>query len=333
MVRALQWCHSKGVVHRDVKPDNFLLAEAADDTTVKVADFGLSCRATGPEGVVHSPGCGTPHFVAPEMYTPPYTKAVDVWSLGVSLYLMLSGTLPFGHNLYQREEIAFAVRYDELRFEDAVWGDVSPHAKELIAGLLERDVTKRYTLEQVAAHPLLNGHAPHTALSRATITSLLSYHENNLFRRQALGMAAEKLSAAAVAQLRDAFLAIDVNGDGRVTAQEMATAVAGLGLADSELRTLLGQIGEGGAISWPEFLHATTERILLHHQAAIWDVFQHLDLSGDDQISADELRKAGGMLGQEPFAQLERYIAEADLVSGISCFGERGKRPTPTRYI
>ena len=318
MVRGVMWCHSKGVIHRDIKPENFLLADADDNTTVKVADFGLSCRGVGPDiRVDFGAACGTPHFIAPEMYQQPripYTKAVDAWSLGVCLYLMLSGTLPFGADFYRVEDISYTVLHDELRFEEASWGTMSSLPRELIAGLLERDVSKRYTLEQVAAHPWLNGHASHAALDRATITALTTYQANNCFKRQALELASEQLTAVDVAALRNTFFAIDANGDGRVTAREMAAAVAGLGFANDELRTLLGQIGNG-ALSWPEFLHATAERILQHHQAAIWAVFRQLDFSGDDQISADELRKAGGALGQEEFAQLERFIAEADLVS------------------
>jgi serine/threonine protein kinase len=89
---AVAYCHENSVVHRDIKPDNLLLQ---DEGKVKLCDFGVS-RIMKPE-VLFEDAAGTPAFMAPEVLdkVPHLGWPIDVWSLGVLLYIMLCGKLPF----------------------------------------------------------------------------------------------------------------------------------------------------------------------------------------------------------------------------------------------
>jgi calcium-dependent protein kinase len=78
----------------DIKPENFLLFKEQDDSYIKLIDFGLAKRVSKNE-VMNAPN-GTPYYIAPEVLKGSYTTQCDNWSMGVVLYIMLSGKPPFG---------------------------------------------------------------------------------------------------------------------------------------------------------------------------------------------------------------------------------------------
>jgi serine/threonine protein kinase len=97
IVNALQYMKDRGIIHRDLKLENVLLVDGNDQSDVKIADFGLS-SLTGPNQDSHE-RLGTLHYTAPEILSgKPYDASVDVWSLGVITYALLSGTFPFDSN-------------------------------------------------------------------------------------------------------------------------------------------------------------------------------------------------------------------------------------------
>lgn len=147
MLRSMQYCHQKRIVHRDLKPENILLQSPRCDSTLKIADFGLARK-------VHTPNslrtlCGTPAYVAPEVLDEElggYDVAVDMWSLGVILYIMLGGYLPFDDT--DQLELYEQILDGDFDFEEKFWGPVSQDAKDLISGLLTVDAKKRLTADQ-----------------------------------------------------------------------------------------------------------------------------------------------------------------------------------------
>lgn len=91
---ALYYLHSYGIVHRDIKLDNILMTDESENSDVKIVDFGLS-KMIGPNELCNEP-FGTFGYVAPEVLTKtPYDKKVDIWSLGVVAYILLTGRSPF----------------------------------------------------------------------------------------------------------------------------------------------------------------------------------------------------------------------------------------------
>jgi phosphorylase kinase gamma subunit/serine/threonine-protein kinase Chk2/calcium/calmodulin-dependent protein kinase I len=100
ILSAVQYLHAKQIIHRDLKPENILLVDANDDTDIKITDFGLAKKANH-DGL--KTFCGTPQYFAPEVLKRKgstlgigrYGTSADMWSLGVVLYILLSGTFPF----------------------------------------------------------------------------------------------------------------------------------------------------------------------------------------------------------------------------------------------
>uniref|UniRef100_A0ACD5YVZ5 Uncharacterized protein n=1 Tax=Avena sativa TaxID=4498 RepID=A0ACD5YVZ5_AVESA len=145
---ALAACHRRGVAHRDVKPDNLLFDAATG--ALRLGDFG-SAEWFG-DGRTMSGLVGTPYYVAPEVVAGrEYGEKVDVWSAGVVLYLMLSGSVPFYGAT--APEIFEAVLRGTLRFPPRAFASVSPEAKDLLRRMLCRDVSRRVSAEQVLRHP------------------------------------------------------------------------------------------------------------------------------------------------------------------------------------
>ena len=96
ILSGLKYMHDQNIAHRDLKPENLLLAKLDDDVSVKIADFGFASFRKG--GVGMETQCGTPNYVAPEILQGggDYSKAVDMWSMGVIIYIILGG-YPVGY--------------------------------------------------------------------------------------------------------------------------------------------------------------------------------------------------------------------------------------------
>jgi len=158
VVSAVEYLHENGIAHRDLKPENLLVEGEEEDSIVKIADFGFAKSFGGETGEKLMTSCGSPGYVAPEILTAEsYDKSVDMWSVGVILYILLSGYPPFYADsapaLFKK---IMDVKYD---FDDSVWDDISDTAKDLIRNLLVKDPAKRYTAQQCLAHPWITGKA------------------------------------------------------------------------------------------------------------------------------------------------------------------------------
>jgi serine/threonine protein kinase len=128
---ALYYMHNFGIAHRDIKPENILMIDNSDDADIKIVDFGLA-KTLGPTELSNE-AFGTLCYVAPEiLLQKSYDKSVDLWSLGVMIHLMLSGTLPFDSE--DDREIARKTIYQDVTFSNPVWTEISVQAKDLIQG-------------------------------------------------------------------------------------------------------------------------------------------------------------------------------------------------------
>lgn len=147
LLDAVGHCHKQGIFHRDLKPENVLLSS---NGTVKLSDFGL--------GVLPNPGgsedllrttCGTPNYVAPEVLAKKGYRGgpADVWSLGVVLYVMVAGCLPFDED----DLVALFGKISKAEYEVPPW--LSKDAVHLLGCMLNPDPDARLTIEQMWAHP------------------------------------------------------------------------------------------------------------------------------------------------------------------------------------
>lgn len=113
LATALFYLHSYGIAHRDIKPENVLLIDESEDSDVKIVDFGLS-KMVGPNENCTEP-FGTLSYVAPEVLEQkPYDKSVDIWSLGVVSYLLLSGRLPFDDE-DEKQIFKYFIYFNEIK--------------------------------------------------------------------------------------------------------------------------------------------------------------------------------------------------------------------------
>jgi hypothetical protein len=126
---SVYYLHSYGIAHRDLKPENILMTNLTDEADIRLLDFGLS-KIIGPNETCSEP-YGTLSYVAPEvLLEKPYTKAVDLWSIGITTYLLLAGCLPFDHETSERE-IARQTIHDPVRW-GSIWKKLSNEAKSFV---------------------------------------------------------------------------------------------------------------------------------------------------------------------------------------------------------
>ncbi|SMQ52564.1 unnamed protein product [Zymoseptoria tritici ST99CH_1A5] len=156
LFQGLKYLHERNIVHRDIKPENILLLDK--ELNVKVADFGLA-KIIGEESFTTTL-CGTPSYVAPEILEQTnrrrYTRAVDVWSLGVVLYICLCGFPPFSDELYSAENpytLSQQIKMGRFDYPSPYWDSVGDPALDLIDRMLTVDVEKRITIDECLEHP------------------------------------------------------------------------------------------------------------------------------------------------------------------------------------
>jgi 5'-AMP-activated protein kinase catalytic alpha subunit len=152
IVAGVEHCHERGLAHRDLKPENIFMDANKD---VKIGDFGLSAEMS--PGALLTDSCGSPNYAAPELlqkgcqYEGP---EVDVWAMGVILYALLCGSLPF-------DAIGHAELFRKIKKGSySLPGHLSPEAADLIRSILVVDPTKRARISEIWNHPWFQKNLP-----------------------------------------------------------------------------------------------------------------------------------------------------------------------------
>jgi serine/threonine protein kinase len=159
VLHAIEYLHSIGVVHRDLKPENIIYA-SPDSNVVKITDFGLAKHRADTDAKMVT-GCGTLGYAAPEVLkNEPYGKAVDMWSVGVILYILLCGFPPFSND--HTPKLFRQIKRGEYDFPLPYWENITHSAKDLVQKLLTVNPKRRLTVTQALQHPWIKGKTANT---------------------------------------------------------------------------------------------------------------------------------------------------------------------------
>jgi len=151
ILEAVNYCHRNNIIHRDLKPENLLLASKSTGAAIKLADFGLAVETVN-DNVEYFGFAGTPGYLSPEVIKKEkYGKAVDVWAIGVILYILLVGYPPFWNE--DTKHLYETIKKGEYNFPSPEWDTVSREVKQLIDSMLNVDPTKRITAAGALHHP------------------------------------------------------------------------------------------------------------------------------------------------------------------------------------
>lgn len=210
---ALDFLHNKGMAHRDLKPENILCEHSDRISPVKICDFdlGSGIKLNGDSSPISTPElltpCGSAEYMAPEVVeafneeASIYDKRCDLWSLGVILYIMLSGYPPFvgrcgtdcgwdwGEPCQACQSMLFeSIQEGKYEFPEKDWAHISPAAKDLITKLLMRDAKDRLSAAQVLQHPWVKGCAPNAVSASILHQRGGSAQDLTFFAGQAVAM-------------------------------------------------------------------------------------------------------------------------------------------------
>jgi calcium-dependent protein kinase len=294
MLRAGHYMHTNGVAHRDIKPENFLLAEDKDlmDATLKLVDFGLA-KTVGKKDLKTK--AGTPLYMAPEILKGEYDEKVDVWAIGVVMYILVCGAPPFaGKN---DAEILNNVKRGAVSFDRKEWRNVSDMGKSLCLQLLTYERGSRPTAGQGLNHKWFE---EMIALNEMQLTSLAcdalqEFADASKFKRMALYVIATQMSESKISDLKNVFLSMDENSDGTLSVAEVKEGLKRAGFPDPEqLEGILASIDtdNSGVIDYSEFMAATLDRQRYMQEDVCWRAFRVFDKDGSGSISREELQNA-----------------------------------------
>lgn len=149
---AVRYIHDRGIIHRDLKPHCILLSSKENAAPVKLGGFGVALQLPD-TGLIQAGRIGTPAFMAPEVVnreSPGFGRPIDMWALGVILYVLLAGNLPFAGT---RNRVFDMITAGVYNMQSKQWEQISESAKDLVNRLLYFDQNERITIKDALAHP------------------------------------------------------------------------------------------------------------------------------------------------------------------------------------
>ena len=295
ILSAVCYMHSRDIIHRDLKPENIIFENKNLD--LKIIDFGTSREIKKNENLKEI--FGTPYYIAPEVLNKNYNKKCDIWSCGVIMYILISGSPPF--NGKSNEEISFKIKKGSFTFKEEEWKYVSIEAKDLIRKMLVYDFRKRYN-----ADSLLN----HTWFDRVKKNKKKDlYHFSIVFRNMMNFQLKSKLQKAIYLyyvnffdikdehkRLLHLFREMDTESHGEISKQDVYKIyykfydkVHAVKIVDTIFENL--ELNHEGYIDFSEFCMANFNYKKLLNEKKIWRIFCLIDTNKNGEISFTDLEE------------------------------------------
>lgn len=297
---AVAYCHGKGVIHKDLKPENVMMASPKDaptqDLHVVVVDFGLAQMFSSPTDR-GTEIAGTPPFMAPEVWAGSFGKGCDVWSCGVMLFFMLSGAYPFMASRIEDFPKAVAV--------EPCWEHISGASFEAQmicnAMLCKKDAERRSASDLLGdrwfeCHGLSSSAAPGRAVGVA-MRGLLQVRERSNFERFVSRLVATQLDAGQQRMINEAFRSFDADKDGLLSRDELHRGLLKLGANPEEARQVVDglDVGRTGRISYTEFLAGVMDLRSMSPQERdqrLWLVWQQFCPDAEGMVTTGDVQAA-----------------------------------------
>ena len=326
ILKALNHIHSKGICHRDVKPQNFIVSNKPGVADLKIVDFGLSTR------YIHKGGriklfkvCGSPNYIAPEILKGDYDERSDIWSAGIILYYMVTRNLPFKKNHIFDAGFYKQVLRKEINFSK--FGFMK-NAKRLCKSLLERCPDKRISLIQALNHPWFTDISIPKPLSSERndfLNKLYKYKTENIFKRQIYFLIAKLKNQIDYSEYVKLFNHIDRDRDGCINFIELRDFLCSGEdkLANDDLLKLLKSIKwrRINSISYSEFISICLMDSYIGNEFFFKELFVYLSKGKGSFLKIDELNK------------FLHWPEENDLKNEFICFIETINKQRTTSEI
>ncbi|CAK9813325.1 Peripheral plasma membrane protein CASK [Anthophora plagiata] len=340
ILEALRYCHENDIIHRDLKPQCALLAGKENSAPVKLRGFSVAVQLQSSQANgVGRVGC--PHFMAPEVIQRrQYGKPGDVWSAGVLLHVLLTGTLPF---VGSRDRLRDAICRGRVQMETPLWDNISEPAKDLIQRMLTTDVNHRITIQEVLNHKWLRDRDKGVARIHLaeTIDELKKFNARRKLKeavKAAISSAKwhipyseingdsffdigddEVITTGAVAEILDSLDDIEIlQESGRLTRNEILNAVD-----DYRLRAVLELYDRISARVPTPCRAPQTDAV--QRAREVEELLREIEHSTIRNIDRADLRELHELLVQPHM----RALLQAHDVAGHEVYGEEATRVTP----
>ncbi|CAE8636063.1 unnamed protein product [Polarella glacialis] len=302
MLQSVSYIHREGVVHRDLKLENFLY-DAPGSEFLKLIDFGFSKFY---KGLKMNEALGTLHYAAPEVLRKDYRSgSCDMWSLGVIVFILLSGCMPFARET--DAETMRAIVKGSYTMKPGRWGHISKQGIDFVRRLLVVNPKERLTAKGALVHPWIRqrrgGSGDFVGGTELSIAQgFISFAKATRFRRACLQLMAWSLTLDERRQLRQAFIELSDSHGGVVKKKDLDELLKGR-ICDVEGKpcpTLIEAVamldfGPNDEIRYSDFLAAMMACTDFDaREGAMRATFRRLDANGGGYISEKDLQEVLG---------------------------------------
>ena len=306
LLKAVLFLHHSGIIHRDIKPENIVFVEPDNFNALKLIDFGLSIQQNAKKD---NRRVGTPYYMSPEMVRGNFNYASDVWSIGVILFIMVTGKQPFRGK--SKEEVFEKIKrgaYDRNTLSKA---KCSKEVKDLIKKMLVTEHSKRITVECALDHIWFKQFEKNKNINlvvdQEIIESLKQFQYQNIFQKEIRFYLAKLCSDKEIIKLKQAFLAIDKDNSGEIEQEEIPKIFNELNIeaSDTELKNIFSSMDFhcDGKVNYSEFLAATISTINFNKEEKLWSAFKYFDTTDSGYITFDSvmdaLKSSGVIIDEE----------------------------------
>lgn len=293
IIEAVNYLHSHGVCHRDIKPDNIMFSSIEEDSSIKLIDFGLS-KIFSIDQWQNSNIVGTPMYMAPEVFQGKYNEKCDIWSCGVILYILLSGRAPF-YSKDQKELIEMITK-SSISFAFPEFDNVSSQAKDLMNKMVV-DQEKRISASEVLQHEWFNYDTKHNFVFLSVTYNKMSQYANlNIFQKSVIFRTTLNLSMEETQSLSKIFKGLDKNSDGVLTYNEITSAIGSSSSLSKkvnmkQLNYIFSSIDldSDSLVNYSEFITSIYDYNKKMRKKQLLHCFMNYDQDNNGMITFDEL--------------------------------------------
>ena len=285
LLKALSFIHSKNIVHRDIKPENILFSNKKDYSTLKLIDFGLATTESDKKSV------GTPYYMSPEIINGETCPKSDIWSVGVIVYLMLTGKQAFEVDKNQNKQNENNTEnhknpvFEKIKNEDydleALYNTEKEDAIDFVRRCLTKSLNKRYDSQQCLNHPWIQKYCSkdfsNYHLFNETKNTLLDFRKKTALQKEIYYFIAKVSKESDLVKLKNFFNKLDRRNIGFLSIEDIGFGFkeVGIQISDSELNLIWEGLDfhKDGKINYSEFLAAMISSYNFEKEEKLLSVF------------------------------------------------------------